>query len=517
MTLVWLVAIPAVAGPVAWASSRLGDLWPRWIALLALALELALVATIWVQSFGQAGFTLQGPWLAEINLPWIPQLGIGFHLAMDGLSLVLVTLTALLGLVAVASAWREVQDRVGLFHLSVLWLLAGIVGVFLALDLFLFYFFWELMLIPTYFLFLWGYERRLYAAVKFFLFTQASGLLMLLSILGLYFLHGQATGSYSFDYMELLGTRIPQPMATWLMLGFFAAFVVKLPGVPFHTWLPDAYTQAPTAGSILLAGLMSKTAGYGFLRFLVPLFPTAAFQLAPLAMVLAAIGILYGAILAFGQTDLKRLIAYSSVSHMGFVLLGVFAWNQWSLQGVVVVMVAHGIATGALFFLAGTIRERVQTREMPSMGGLWETVPRMGGATLFFALAAMGLPGLGNFVGEFLVLVGSFRANATLAAVAATGAILSTVYALWMIQRVFQGPNEQGWRLPGFTAREAAAVAALIAALLGLGLYPQPVITAAAQGLGNLQRLVAEGQEAGRADAALFRGSSVVEVPHESR
>ncbi|MHB0870133.1 MAG: complex I subunit 4 family protein [Chloroflexota bacterium] len=490
----WLIIIPSIAAVLAWITGRWGTAWPRWISLLALAANLALAVALWAQQFGQGGFTLQGPWLAELNVPWIPQFGIGFHLALDGLSLLLVTLTSFLGIMAVAASWTEIRDRVGFFHFNLLWVLAAITGVFLAIDLFLFYFFWEMMLIPSYFLFLWGFERRLYAAIKFIIFTQAGGLLMLLAILGLYFLHGQGTGSYSFDYMELLGTRLPQDLAMWLMLGLFVGFAVKLPVVPIHTWLPDAYTQAPTGASVVLSGLMAKTAGYGLIRFLVPLFPQAALSFAPVAMVLAVAGILYGTLLAFGQRDLKRLIAYSSLSHMGFVLLGIFAWNSLALQGVVMVMVAHGVSTGALFILAGALQQRVGTREMARMGGLWSTVPLMGGATLFFALASLGLPGLGNFVGEFLTLLGTFRANFTAAVLAAIGIVFATVYALWMIQRVFQGPNREGWQLPDLSSRELGMMVVLIVTLLWLGLYPQPVLNAAGQGLSNVQRYAASGQ-----------------------
>jgi NADH-quinone oxidoreductase subunit M len=289
---------------------------------------------------------------------------------MDGLSLLLVLLTVLLGLMAVVASWSEIRERVGFFHFNLLWVLAGIVGVFLALDLFLFYVFWEMMLVPMYFLIgIWGHESRIYAAIKFFIFTQASSLLMLLAIVTLFFLHHQQFGVYTFDYIALLGTPLGPGMAMWLMLGFFVAFAVKLPVVPFHTWLPDAHTEAPTAGSVILAGLLLKTGAYGLLRFVVPLFPEAARAFAPAAMVLGVIGILYGAVLAFAQTDLKRLVAYTSISHLGFVVLGIFAWNEWALQGAVMQMICHGLSTGALFILVGALQERLQTRDMGRMGG----------------------------------------------------------------------------------------------------------------------------------------------------
>ncbi len=496
MILIWLIIIPFLGGIIAWYSDRLNTALPRWISLIALTFDFALLLALWFKPgivLPPAGNLVQGStmWLAELDRSWVPQLGISLHLAMDGLSLLLVLLTVFLGITAVASSWTEIQDRVGFFHLNLMWVLAGIIGVFLAMDLFIFYFFWELMLIPMYFLIaLWGHENRFYAAVKFFIFTQVSGLLLLIAILGLYFIHARNTGVYTFDYLQLLGTYMQPATEFWLMLGFLIAFAVKLPVVPVHTWLPEAHTEAPTAGSVILAGLLLKTGAYGLLRFTIPLFPRAAFEFAPIAFVLAVIGILYGAVLAFAQTDLKRLVAYTSISHMGFVLLGIFAWNETALQGAVMQIICHGVATGALFILVGALQERIHTREMGRMGGLWATAPRIGGVALFFALASLGLPGLGNFIGEFLVLLGSFRVNIAAASVAAVGLIAATVYALWIIQRVFHGPNTFNWRMPDFRGREMIIMAAMIIVIVWLGLYPQPVFNKAGQALGNLQRSV---------------------------
>ena len=497
MILVWLIVIPLVGGVLAWVVGRRSSRGARWVSVLALAINLALSIWLWVRHFGQVGVAPSGPWIEELRQDWIPQFGISFHLGMDGLSLLLVVLTAFLGIAAVLSSWNEVTERVGFFHFNVLWALAGITGVFLALDLFLFYFFWEVMLVPTYFLFLWGYERRIYAGVKFFIFTLVSGLLMLLAIIGLVFVHGQATGRYTFDYMELLGTPMASTTAMWLMLGFFIGFGVKLPVVPFHSWLPDAYTQSPTAATVILAGIMAKTGAYGLLRFVVPLFPGAAFQFAPVAMTLAVIGILYGALLAFGQTDLKRLVAYTSVGHMGFVLLGVFAWNELALQGAVMEIIAHGISTGALFILVGALIQRVHSRDMSQMGGLWGIVPRLSGLTLLFILALIGLPGLGNFVAEFLILAGTFRVSVVAAVFAALGIILAAVYGLWMVQRVFQGPVPQGLRLPDLSMREGVVMAVMVAVIVWLGLFPQPVLNTASQGLNNLRESAGISEVAG--------------------
>jgi NADH-quinone oxidoreductase subunit M len=480
MILVWLIVLLLVAGVLAAAVARVSPTLCRWVALAATAFGLLLSVQLWMRHYSAlAGFTLGEPrqWLLEFDRPWIAGFGIHFHLALDGLSLLLVTLTFLLGVASVLISWREIEDGVGFFHFNLLWVLAGIVGVFLAVDLFLFYFAWELMLVPMYFLIaIWGHERRVYAAVKFFLFTQLSGLMMLVAILALYFQHYQVSGVYSFQYADLLGTPLPPRLATLLMLGFFAAFAVKLPMFPLHTWLPDAHTEAPTAGSVILAGLLLKTGAYGMLRFVLPLFPDAAHRFAPVAIGLAVAGILYGALLAYGQTDLKRLVAYTSVSHLGFVLLGIFVGNRWALQGAVMTIIAHGLSTGTLFMLVGMIQERTHTREMARLGGLWETVPRLSGAGLFFVLASIGLPGLGDFVGEFLVLLGSYRAVLWPTVLATIGVLCSTFYGLKFVARAFHGPNTHRWALPDLTPREATLVGSMAVLLLWLGLYPQPVL-----------------------------------------
>ncbi|HEY7316024.1 MAG TPA: NADH-quinone oxidoreductase subunit M [Candidatus Binatia bacterium] len=488
MILVWLIIIPFIGGILAWASGRRRSLWPRWVSLAAMGIDLALALLLWAQYYEQIGLAASGPWLVQFELPWIPMLGINFHLAIDSLSLLLIVLTAFLGILSVVCSWTEIQEGVGFFHFNLLWVLAGLIGVFSALDLFLFYFFWEMMLVPMYFLIaIWGHERRVYASVKFFIFTQLSGLMMLLAILGLYFIHGRTTGVYTFDYTRLLGTAMSPSVALWLMLGFLIAFLVKLPAVPVHTWLPDAHTEAPTAGSVILAGLLLKTGAYGLLRFVVPLFPQAALDFRSVAMVLGVIGILYGALMAFAQTDLKRLVAYTSISHMGFVLLGVFAWNELALQGTVIQMICHGISTGALFILVGALQERIHTREMGRMGGLWATAPRMGGVGLVFALASLGLPGLGNFVGEFLILLGAYQVSVSLTVAAALGLISAAVYSLWLMQEAFHGPRQEQRKCADLSVREIAVFGVLIAAIVWMGLYPQPLLTTAKPALEALQ------------------------------
>ena len=483
MILLWLILIPLAGGLLAWLLGRRSPTTPRWVALGALGLEAALSLLLWAQG-GAAG----DGWLAELRQPWIPQLGVSFFLALDGLGLLLVTLTVFLGLVAALASWEEIRERAGFFYFNLLWTLAGIVGVFAALDLFLFYFFWELMLVPMYFLIaIWGHERRVYAAMKFFIFTQASGLLMLLAILALYVIHGRATGEYTFDYTRLLGTALEGPAATLIMWGFLVAFLVKLPALPLHSWLPDAHSQAPTGGSVILAGLLLKTGAYGLLRFVLPLFPGPAAELAPAMMLLGAAGVIYGAVLAFGQDDLKRLVAYTSVSHMGFVLLGAFAGNTLALQGVVMQIVCHGISTGALFVIAGMLYERMHTRDLSRMGGLWQVMPRLGAMTLLFAMASLGLPGLGNFIAEFLVLMGGYQANIPITVIATLGLIAATVYSLWLLQRAFLGQNTAGWQLPDLNGREGVVLAALVVVIVWLGVAPQPVLNAAAPALETVQ------------------------------
>ena len=496
MTLAVLLLLLLVGGVAAWLAERVHSDLPRWVALLTVGLAL-LYLLMSVSGLPAEKFTLVpdpqdgGSWMVHLKLAWISRFGISLELAMDGLSLLLVTLTLLLGLVAIAASWTEIDFKPGLFQANLLWTLAGVCGVFLALDLFLFFLFWEVMLIPMYLLIaIWGPENRAYAAMKFFIFTQVSGLLMLLAIVMLAWQGATERGSLSFSYFDLLDLQLQGPLAWVTMLGFFIAFTVKLPGFPFHTWLPDAHTQAPTAGSVLLAGILLKTGAYGLLRFCIPLFPETSVQFAPIAMGLGAAGVIYGALLAFGQSDFKRLVAYSSVSHMGFILLGLYAWNNLALQGVVMQMVAHGVSSAALFMMAGALQQRLHTRDMGRMGGLWHQAPRMGACALFFAMASLGLPGLGNFVAEIMVLIGLFAVQPWICALAALGLICAAVYALWMMQQAFQGAPETDRQMEDFGGREMLAMGSMIVALIGLGLYPQPIFELTQPVLDSLQGLV---------------------------
>ncbi len=496
MSMLVLIGLLLVGGVMAWLAERIAVNLSRWVSLATVTVSLLYLLGI-ISGLPEGSLQLTpdpgdgSSWLLYLHIDWIERFGIALEMAMDGLSLLLVVLTLLLGLVAIASSWSEIEFKQGLFQANLLWTLAGVCGVFLAMDLFLFFLFWEVMLIPMYLLIaIWGHEKREYAAMKFFIFTQVSGLLMLLAIVMLAW-HGQkVNGHLSFSYFDLLGLPLQGRSGWIMMLGFFIAFTVKLPSFPFHTWLPDAHTQAPTAGSVLLAGILLKTGAYGLLRFCIPLFPDLSAQFAPVAMGLGAAGVIYGAVLAFAQTDFKRLVAYSSVSHMGFVLLGLYAWNNLALQGAIMQMVAHGVSTAALFMMAGALQQRLHTRDMRRMGGLWHQAPRMGACAMFFAVASLGLPGLGNFVAEFLVLAGLFAVQPWLTAIAALGLITAAVYSLWMIQQTFQGKPDEQRSMSDFGSREMFAMTAMMIALVALGVYPQPVLDLAQPVLDGLHGLV---------------------------
>jgi NADH-quinone oxidoreductase subunit M len=487
MILFDLIWILLVAGLLAWIAGKWNPLLPRIISIIAISHNLIHLTSAYLKSTGNT----QGPWLIDHKISWIPHFGIHLHLALDGLSMIMVLLTLFIGLIAVVISWKEVKERSGFFHFNILWILAGITGVFLAIDLFLFYFFWELMLVPMYFLIgIFGHENRIYASFKFFIYTQAGGLLMFLAILALYFIHGSQTGTYSFNYLDLMDTTLSKTVSYVLMFGFLAAFLIKLPVVPLHNWLPDAHTEAPTAGSVILAGLLLKTGAYGLIRFVIPLFPLAAVDFAPFGMILGMIGILYGAKLAFAQTDLKRLVAYTSVSHMGFVMLGVFSFNTIAYQGVIIQIIAHAISTGALFVLVGQLHERIHTRDMNKMGGLWSQVPVMGSMGLVFAMASLGLPGLGNFLAEFLILAGTFKVSVTMACLSSLGLVASMIYSLRIVQKVFFERQTIDWKLPDLNLREKMVYAALLIAILYIGLFPQKLIAAADASISSILKSV---------------------------
>ena len=407
---------------------------------------------------------------------WLPTLGVGYHVGIDGISLLLVLLTTFLTPIALASAWHAIEDRTKEFVITMLLLETGMLGVFVSLDLFLFFVFWEAMLIPMYLIIgVWGGGNRIYAAVKFVLYTMVGSALMLVAILSLYYQHGAATGAYTFDLLTLARWVMPPGSAQNLMfLAFALAFAIKVPLFPFHTWLPDAHVEAPTAGSVILAGVLLKMGTYGFLRFCLPLFPDASVEFAPLVFTLAVIGIVYGAWVSTVQPDLKKLVAYSSVSHLGFVMLGLFTLTQQGVVGGVIQMINHGLSTGALFLMVGMIYERRHTRLIAEFGGLWKVIPAFSALFLVVTLSSVGLPGLNGFVGEFLVLLGAFQVSFWLAALAASGVIFAAVYLLWMYQRVIFGEvtHEENLRLKDLSPREWALLVPVLVFIVWIGVAP---------------------------------------------
>lgn len=411
------------------------------------------------------------------DLAWIERFGIRYTLGMDGISLVLVLLTAFITVIAVLVSWNGIRERIPLYYSLLLALQCGIQGVFLSLDLFLFYLFWEAMLIPMLFLIgIWGHGRRVYSAVKFFLYTFLGSLLMLVSIITLYLMHGVQTGSYTFALPDLIRTVVPYHLALWLYAAFLLSFAIKFPLFPLHTWLPDAHTDAPTAGSVILASLLLKTGAYGLIRFAYPLFPEAARAFTPVLYFFAVFGISYGAWVAFAQKDMKRLVAYSSVSHMGFVALGIAAWSPLALSGALLQMVNHGVTTGALFAMVGMLDERTHSRELSTYGGIWGKVPVLSFFFLIFCMASAGLPGLNNFIGEFLVLVGAFRVSPSAALGAFLGIVLTLVYTVRLVQEVLFGKENKPLELQDLSFREAGVLTVLGLCVVYLGVHPAPVL-----------------------------------------
>jgi NADH-quinone oxidoreductase subunit M len=406
---------------------------------------------------------------------WIPAFGISYFVGVDGISLLLLALTGFLTPIALLCSWESIHKRTRAFCISVLLLESAMMGVFISLDLFLFYVFWDAMLIPMYFLIgIWGYDRRVYAAVKFLLYTMAGSVLMLLAIIGLAYLHSRTNGVYTFDLLRLYAMDVPDRLQFWFFLAFALAFAIKVPLFPFHTWLPDAHVQAPTAGSVILAGVLLKMGTYGFVRFAFPLFPHAAVVFAPALGVLGIVGIIYGALVAMVQPDLKKLVAYSSVSHLGFVVLGIAALNTQGVQGAVYQMLNHGVSTGGLFLIVGMLSDRRHTRLISEFGGLKKVMPHLVAVFFLVTLSSIGLPGLNGFVGEFLILLGTFRAHPAMAAFATTGVIWSATYMLWMFQRVNYGQltNEKNAHLPDLSPREWAVLVPIVALTILMGVLP---------------------------------------------
>ncbi len=440
--------------------------------------------------FGVAGFSVSLPlwfryqtqgdaWQFVERGAWIPSIGAEYFLGVDGLSALLVLLTTIIGAIAILSSWSSITERVKEYYVFLLVLQTGMIGAFVSLDSLLFFLFWEVMLVPMYFIIgIWGGRRRLYSALKFFLFTLVGGVVMLLGILAIYFYAHAVTGVYTFDITKFHELSMPPGMQTWVFLALFCGFAVKVPMFPLHTWLPDAHTDAPTAGSVVLAAIMLKMGTYGFLRFSIPVLPDATRQFVPMMAALAIVGIVYGALLALAQTDWKRLIAYSSVSHMGMAMLGMFALTPVGITGSIVHQLNHGISTGALFLLVGIAYERRRTRDISAFGGLSAVMPVFAAVFLLMTLSSIGMPALNGFIGELLVLQGIFVVNRTWAAIAATGIVLGAAYMLWLYQRTMFGrlDNPANQTLSDLSAREVATFLPLVALAIWIGIYPTPLL-----------------------------------------
>jgi NADH-quinone oxidoreductase subunit M len=466
----WLSAVtfaPLMGAAVLAVLPKGRDALYRWVALVASVVTFVIaVGLLGAYDEGVRGFQLIE------RAVWVDSLNLRYSLGVDGISLFMVLLTAFLMPLSILASWK-VERSVRYFMIALLILETAMVGSFLALDLLLFFVFFEALLFPMYLIIGgWGGERRIYAALKFFLYTMAGSAFLLVAILFLYFRAEPNT----FDLVELQGLALPAVTARWLFLAFFVAFAVKVPLFPLHTWLPDAHTEAPTAGSVILAAVLLKIGAYGLIRFNLTLFPEASRYFRVFVLVLAVIGIVYGAIVALGQRDVKRLVAYSSVSHLGFVILGIFAFTPEGMTGGVIQMVNHGLSTGALFLLVGMLYERTHTRDMDALGGLGTVTPVLAGFLLVVALSSLALPGLNGFVGEFLVFIGSFPVHRALTVVATAGVVLSALYLLWSFQRIMHGPPRESVRHPDLSLREYAILVPIVAAIVFVGVYPKPLL-----------------------------------------
>ena len=440
------------------------------VALVDFALSLVLLQ----------GFEIATTQLQHVTkVSWIPQLGIEYFIGIDGISLLLVILTTGLGFIAVLSSWTYIQERLKEYYAILLLLQTGILGVFVSFDFFLFYVFWEVMLVPMYFLIgIWGDKNRLYAAIKFFLYTLFGSVLMLLGIIALYLANAAETGVYTFNILEFYRLTLSPDLQWWIFLAFFLGFAIKVPMFPFHTWLPDAHVQAPTAGSVILAGVLLKMGAYGFIRLSLPILPDATRQFVPMIAVLSIIAIIYGGLVALMQKDWKSLVAYSSVSHMGFITLGIFMLNPVALQGGIFQMLAHGVATGGLFLIVGLIYERMHTKEIARFSGLAQVMPVYATMFAIIAFASLGMPTLNGFIGEFLILAGTFQESHQYAFFAVWGVVLAAAYLLWLYQRVMLGEvkDDEIAGLKDLNLRESMTLIPLVIMAIVMGIYPKPFL-----------------------------------------
>ncbi|MXP50884.1 NADH-quinone oxidoreductase subunit M [Pantoea sp. SoEX] len=498
MLLPSLVIIPFIGGILCCLSGFLNFKIPRFIALLT-TISILLVS---VQLWKETNYSIIQPlnitqWQLHFCLQWIPRFGINFNLALDGISLLMLMLTGLLGILSVLCEWNENKKYQGFFYLNLMWIIGGIIGVLLSIDMFLFFFFWEIMLIPMCFLIsFWGNEAsttkiRVNAATKFFIYTQISGLFMLVAIIGLAFTYYQSTGVWNFNYEQLLKTSMSHNIEYILMLGIFIAFAIKLPIVPFHGWLLDTQSQTSNSGSIDLVGILIKTSVYGLIRFSIPLFPNVLSEFAPIEICLGIISIFYGAWMAFSQTDIKRLIAFSSISHMGFIMIAIANHSELAIQGAIIQTISHSISSAALIILFGQLYKRTNTRDITKMAGLWSKINWIPGLSLFFMAANLGLPGTGNFIGEFLILTGSFKTAPISVIIATFGLVFSSIYSLVMIYRIYYGTSYLDGILLKISFNEFVTISILAVLLVLLGMYPQPILDTSFVPIHNIQKWLA--------------------------
>ena len=469
-----ILLVPLVGAIILLFVDRRRDDTIRWIANIVASLGFLVSLPLWFW------YDSANPdWQFVERAPWIPSIGAEYFLGVDGFSSLLVLLTTLMGMIAILSSWTAITERVKEYYIFLLVLQTGMIGAFITLDFLLFFLFWEVMLVPMYFLIgIWGSDNRLYSAIKFFLYTLVGSVVMLLGILAVYFYQYSVTGVYTFDVTQFHELNMPVDLQWWVFLAFFLGFAVKVPMFPFHTWLPDAHTDAPTAGSVILAAVLLKMGTYGFIRFSLPILPEATVSFVPLIAGLSIVGIIYGALVALSQSDWKRLVAYSSVSHMGLVMLGMFALTPVGITGSIVQQINHGISTGALFLIVGIVYERRHTREISEYGGLSKTMPVFAAVFLIMTMSSIGLPTLNGFIGEILILQGVFVVSKWWAAVAATGIVLGAAYMLWLYQRTMFGtidnPKNEG--LADLNMRELATFVPLIILAVWIGLYPSPFL-----------------------------------------
>jgi NADH-quinone oxidoreductase subunit M len=485
----YITFLPLVAALILLFLNRKSHELLRWVAIIFMLADFVISLGVYCRFDGSSA-AMQ---LVEYS-PWVRDWGISYKVGIDGISLFLVLLTTLLGPIVILASWKDIKVRVKEFLICLLVLQTGMIGVFVSLDLFLFYVFWEIMLIPMYLLIgVWGNPaRKLYAAIKFVLYTIVGSLLMLVAILGLYFMAGQASGTYTFDLLKLYDFPVPLSAQFWMFLAFFLAFAIKVPMFPFHTWLPDAHTEAPTVGSVVLAAVLLKMGTYGFIRFAIPLFPNAAMDAAWWICLLAVIGIIYGAWVAMVQVDVKRLVAFSSVSHLGFVMLGMFAFTVQGVEGSIIQMINHGLSTGALFLIVGMIYERRHTRLIAEFGGISRVMPIFAVFFMIFTLSSIGLPGLNGFVGEFLILLGAFKVYPWYVVFAASGVIFAAVYMLWMFQRVMFGEitNPKNETLKDLSLREIGVLVPILIFCVWIGVYPSTFLKPMEPSVKNFIQLV---------------------------